>query len=59
MCEPSERLAIEELVRRLLALRGVGSEAVELEKQLNDHVYRLFGLTEEEIKLIETVAAVK
>jgi hypothetical protein len=40
-------------VRRLLALRGEEEEAAALEEELNERVYRLFGLTEEEIALIE------
>jgi hypothetical protein len=50
---PTERRAIERLVRRLLALRGEGSEAAALEQELNERVYRLFELTNEEIALIE------
>jgi hypothetical protein len=50
---PSERQAIERLVRRLLALRGEGAEAEALERELNERVYRLFGLTKAEIALIE------
>jgi hypothetical protein len=50
---PSERQAIEWLVRRLLELLGEGPEAVELERELNERVYRLFGLTGEEIALVE------
>jgi hypothetical protein len=49
---PAERRAIERLVRRLLALRGEGEEAAALEQELNERVYRLFGL-KEEIALIE------
>jgi hypothetical protein len=48
-----ERAAIERLVRRLLALRGAGDEAAALEAALNARVYRLFGLTAEEIAVIE------
>jgi len=50
---PAERRAIERLVRRLLALRGEGEEAAALEQELNERVYRLFGLTEDEIAPIE------
>jgi len=50
---PTERRAIERLVRRLLALRGEGPEAATLEQELNERVYRLFELTNEEIALIE------
>jgi adenine-specific DNA-methyltransferase len=49
---PAERQAIEQLVRRLLALRGEGEETAALEQELNARVYRLFGL-KEEITLIE------
>jgi hypothetical protein len=40
-------------VRRLLALRGERGEAAALEWELNERVYRLFGLIEAEIALIE------
>jgi hypothetical protein len=50
---PSEQWAIERLVRRLLTLRGEGPEAAALEQELNERVYRLFELTNEEIALIE------
>jgi len=40
-------------VRRLLALRGEGPEAAALEQELNERVYRLFELTNEEIALIK------
>ena len=50
---PSERQAIERLVQRLLALRGEGAEVEALERELNERVYRVFGLTEDEIALIE------
>ncbi len=48
-----ETLDIEELVRRLLDLRGEGPEAEELEQELNERVYELFGLTREEVRLVE------
>lgn len=50
---PAERQAIEKLVRRLLDLRGEGAEVAGLEEELNERVYRLFGLTAEEIRLVE------
>ena len=49
----AEQQAIERLVRRLLALRGEGPEALTLEQELNERAYRLFELTNEEIALIE------
>ena len=50
---PADQRAIERLVRRLLALRGEGPEVAALEQELNERVYRLFELTNEEIALIE------
>jgi len=50
---PSERQTIEKLVRRLLDLRGEGPAVEALEQELNERVYRLFGLTAEEVRLIE------
>lgn len=44
---------IEQLVYRLLELRGEGPATAELEQELNEHVYRLFDLTREEVGLIE------
>jgi len=37
----------------MLALGGEGEEAAALERELNERVYRLFGLTAEEVRLIE------
>jgi hypothetical protein len=37
----------------MLDLRGEGPEAAELERELNERVYGLFGLRGEEIRLIE------
>ena len=54
---PLKRQVIEGLVQRLLDLRGEGSEAARLEQELNERVYRLFGLTEEEVRLIEGTLA--
>ncbi|MBN1311954.1 MAG: Eco57I restriction-modification methylase domain-containing protein, partial [Anaerolineae bacterium] len=45
--------AIEAIVRRLLDLRGQGPEVVGLEAELNALVYQVYGLTDEEIALIE------
>jgi hypothetical protein len=50
---PAERRAIAGLVGRLLELRGEGPEAAELEREVNEQVYRLFGLTREEVAVVE------
>jgi len=50
---PPERQTIEYLVQQLLTLRGEGPKAAELEQELNERVYWLFGLTQEEVQLIE------
>ena len=47
----AERLAIEGLVEKCLAARGVGCET--WEQEINARVARLYGLTKDEIKLVE------
>ncbi|MFH1928976.1 MAG: TaqI-like C-terminal specificity domain-containing protein, partial [Chloroflexota bacterium] len=50
---PVQRVAIEALVRKLLDAKGQGPQAAEWERELNALVYELYGLTEEEIGIIE------
>jgi adenine-specific DNA-methyltransferase len=49
----NERISIERLVEQLLEVRGMGAGVADLEGELNERVYRLFGLSREEIKIIE------
>jgi adenine-specific DNA-methyltransferase len=48
-----ERAAIAGLARHLLDCRGAGESVPELEAELNRRVYGLFGVSEEEIRIIE------
>lgn len=48
------RVAIESIVHRLLGLRGQGQETRLLEAELNQLVYRAYGLLPEERQLIES-----
>ncbi len=50
---PSERASIERIVQQLLDLHGEGPQVPDLEAELNALVFRLFGLTREEIRIIE------
>ncbi|MCP4713025.1 MAG: hypothetical protein GY869_30725, partial [Planctomycetes bacterium] len=50
---PNQRTAIETLVQQLLDLEGRGAEVAALEAELNRLVYEVYGLTAEEIELIE------
>jgi len=50
---PSQRSAIEALVRKLLDAKGQGPQVAAWERELNALVYELYGLTEEEIAIIE------
>ena len=50
---PAQRAAIESLVRKLLDAKGQGSQVAEWERELNALVYELYGLTEEEIGVVE------
>jgi very-short-patch-repair endonuclease len=49
----SQRAAIEALVCKLLDAKGQGPQVQEWEKELNRLVYKLYGLTAEEIRIIE------
>lgn len=49
----NQRAQIEVLARNLLDSRGQGPNVMEWEEELNTLVYKLFGLTEEEIAIVE------
>jgi hypothetical protein len=40
-------------VRRIVKARGESGDVTALEAELNERVYRLYGLTREEIALVE------
>jgi adenine-specific DNA-methyltransferase len=50
---PTQRAAIESLVRKLLDAEGQGPQVAEWERVLNGLVYEVYGLTEEEIAIVE------
>jgi hypothetical protein len=50
---PAQREAIEALVGKLLAAKGQGPRVPAWERALNDLVYEVYGLTAEEIALVE------
>jgi len=50
---PAKRAAVESLVRKLVMAGGQGPQAEVWERELNDLVYELYGLTEEEIAIVE------
>jgi len=50
---PTQRAAIESLVRELLDAEGQGPQVAEWERELNALVYELYGLTGEEIGIVE------
>jgi hypothetical protein len=51
----AERAAVEGLVERVLAAKRADSQAdvTTLEQEIDAHVYRLYGLTKDEVKLVE------
>lgn len=51
----AQRAAIEPMVRNLLAAKGQGPQVAEWEQELNTLVYELYGLTGEEIRIVEEV----
>jgi hypothetical protein len=54
---PSERKSIVLLVERCLDATGQGLKVTEWEAEINDRVARLYGLTKDEIKLVESASA--
>ncbi|MDW8211026.1 MAG: TaqI-like C-terminal specificity domain-containing protein [Cytophagales bacterium] len=50
---PEETPEITDLVTQILALKSEGKDTSELEKQIDQLVYQLYDLTEEEIAFIE------
>jgi len=50
---PAQRAAIKVLVRKLLDAEGQGPQVAEWERELNALVYELYGLTAEEIGIVE------
>ncbi len=50
---PEQQNAMEMLIRRLLAVEGEGPQVAAWERGLNEIVYGLYGLTDEEIALVE------
>ncbi len=50
---PDQRAAIEGLVRHLLDARGQGPQVAAWEAELNALVYQVYGLTAEEIRVVE------
>jgi len=50
---PTQRAAIESLVRKLLDAEGQGPQVSEWERELNALVYEVYGLTEEEVGVVE------
>jgi len=49
----AQRAAIEALVRKLLDAEGQGPQVAEWEQELNALVYELYGLTGEEVAIVE------
>jgi len=49
----AQRAAIEDLVRKRLDARGERPQVAEWERELNELVYQVYGLTEDEIAIVE------
>jgi hypothetical protein len=56
---PAEQAALSTLVDSILAAKRMGDEAAvkELEDRIDTHVFRLYGLTPEEIALVRGASA--
>jgi hypothetical protein len=53
VASPDQQAELEKLVRRIVKVRGDSADVSALEAEVNDRVYRSFGLTREEIALVE------
>jgi len=55
----AERTAVAGLVERVLAAKRAtpAVDVAALEQEIDAHVYRLYGLTQDEIKLVESASA--
>jgi len=53
-----EDVAVVGLVKRILAAkqRDARADTSEMEQEIDRHVYALYGLTPEEIKIVETMS---
>ena len=56
---PQQQAELEALVRRIVDACGQGADVQALEAEVNERVYRLFGLTRDEIALIEEVTPIE
>jgi adenine-specific DNA-methyltransferase len=52
-----ERAALEKLVSRILATkqRDAKADVSDIEREINERVYRLYGLTKDEIAMVEDI----
>jgi adenine-specific DNA-methyltransferase len=50
---PSQQAELEKLVRRIVKTRGDDGDVTAMEAEVNERVYRLYGLTREEIAVVE------
>ena len=50
---PPHQAKLETLVRRIVKAWAAGGDMTALEAEVNERVYRLFGLTRDEIAIIE------
>jgi len=50
---PTQQTELETFVRQIVKARGEGADVAALEAEVNARVYRLFGLTAEEIAMVE------
>ena len=52
-----QRRAVQELVGNILDAKGDESQTMQWEAELNELVYKLYGLTKDEIRIIERTLA--
>jgi len=52
---PAQRATMEALANKLLDAKGQGPQVTKWEQELNALVYKLYGLTDKEIRIIETI----
>ena len=53
---PEKQKAVERLVEKILAAKAAAADVSQLEREIDEWVYALYGLTPEEIKIVEGAA---
>ena len=53
IADESQKIQIKQIVEKIINITSINVEKELLEKQLNSIIYGIYGITEEEIRVIE------